>query len=272
MHEATTGAALIAAERARQIREEGHTPEHDAGHAGEDLAIAACCYALPTTMRKFKRDAPLNPYEHLDPADLARVVPVLWPWTYEAWKPSDDRVRELAKAGALIAAEIDRLQPAPAEPDDNLDDEPIHRWFGLSYSNYLVVPRTLLQSMPGEWQREFVHLLEQLHAAFRYVDQTECYEVVPGTEAIVNELSTEQRKQLGITCSTDDMTDEQYEAFLDAEDGEAFYADKDGRPLDAHSYIVIPGAEEVPPYNRGRTHLEPDLKAYASARFGLEDQ
>jgi hypothetical protein len=33
-----------------------------------------------------------------------------WPWEQSTWKPSDDRVRQLVKAGALIAAEIDRLQ------------------------------------------------------------------------------------------------------------------------------------------------------------------
>ena len=33
-----------------------------------------------------------------------------WPWNVVWWKPTpDDRIRELAKAGALIAAEIDRL-------------------------------------------------------------------------------------------------------------------------------------------------------------------
>jgi hypothetical protein len=31
-----------------------------------------------------------------------------WPWRWEWWKPGN-RVRELEKAGALIAAEIDRL-------------------------------------------------------------------------------------------------------------------------------------------------------------------
>lgn len=39
--------------------------------------------------------------------------------------------------------------------------EPIHDWFGLSYSNYLVVPRSIAQSMPPAWQRQLVDLLEQ---------------------------------------------------------------------------------------------------------------
>lgn len=83
---------LIAAERQRQIEVEGYTSEHDAQHAG-DLARAAACYALPSYRR------------------VGGSVPAGWPWGAADWKPTpDDRVRELAKAGALIVAEIERLQ------------------------------------------------------------------------------------------------------------------------------------------------------------------
>ena len=38
-------------------------------------------------------------------------VPVMFPFSSVWWKPSpENRIKELAKAGALIAAEIDRLQ------------------------------------------------------------------------------------------------------------------------------------------------------------------
>ena len=101
-----TGVELIAAERQRQIDAEGWTPEHDAEHAGEGLALAACCYALPPQMRKHKHVH--GPEDYIRPSV---AVPTLWPWEGEAWKPSaGDRVRELVKAGALIAAEIDRLR------------------------------------------------------------------------------------------------------------------------------------------------------------------
>jgi hypothetical protein len=51
--------------------------------------------------------------------------------------------------------------------DENeiLDDEAIHGWFGLTYANYLVLHRTILQSMPPSWQREFVALLNELREA-----------------------------------------------------------------------------------------------------------
>lgn len=39
-------------------------------------------------------------------------LPTWWPWDESWWRPSDDPIRNLEKAGALIAAEIDRLQRA----------------------------------------------------------------------------------------------------------------------------------------------------------------
>jgi hypothetical protein len=42
------------------------------------------------------------------------------------------------------------------------EDDPIHNWFSLSYAQYLTIPRSVLQSMPQEWQRRFVKCLEQL--------------------------------------------------------------------------------------------------------------
>lgn len=86
--EVTDGVSLIAAERDRQVNEEGWTDEHDDQHANESLSVAAACYALPTNLRF--------------------TIMHLWPWARKWWKPSPDRIRDLTKAGALIAAEIDR--------------------------------------------------------------------------------------------------------------------------------------------------------------------
>jgi hypothetical protein len=97
-----TGAKLIAAERRRQVEAEGWTPEHDAQHAAGELARAAACYALPQRERTTSPGLPF---------------PRGWPWGVRAWKPEPgDRVRELVKAGGLIAAEIDRLLAAAEVP------------------------------------------------------------------------------------------------------------------------------------------------------------
>lgn len=42
-----------------------------------------------------------------------------------------------------------------------LGDPPVHLYFELTYSSYLVLERTLLQSLPHEWQERFVELMRE---------------------------------------------------------------------------------------------------------------
>jgi len=93
-----TGIALITAERVRQVTEEGWTPEHDEQHERHALASAAECY--------LNRAFYTGPFEG-PPDGMPR-----WPWDLAWWKPvkDDGGIRNLVKAGALIAAEIDRIQ------------------------------------------------------------------------------------------------------------------------------------------------------------------
>lgn len=94
-----TGAELIADERTRQVNAEGWTAFHDdSQHYSGELVSAAICYA----------EAGSGFDLEISPRDGKR--PTLWPWEPSSWKPSDDLVRNLVKAGALIAAEIDRVQ------------------------------------------------------------------------------------------------------------------------------------------------------------------
>ena len=90
----SAGVELIAHERQRHIDEEGYSAEHDSEYAHGELALAAACYALGDQTYNFS---------------------VLWPWTDGDWKPEPrNRIHELVKAGALIAAEIDRLEARDA--------------------------------------------------------------------------------------------------------------------------------------------------------------
>lgn len=57
------------------------------------------------------------------------------------------------------------------------DHDHIHVWFELTYANYLVLPRSILQSMPGDWQKRFVACLTELQEAARDVPQAEQYRV-----------------------------------------------------------------------------------------------
>lgn len=108
-----TGADRIARERSRQLSAKGYTPAHDDEHIGGELVTAAIAYAEIT----------INPCCE-DPDRSAEM----WPFS-DGWNPSEDPIRNLERAGALIAAEIDRLQRMRAGhgwPDVSLED--IAKW------------------------------------------------------------------------------------------------------------------------------------------------
>lgn len=86
-----TGAELISQERERQKRVELYTEEQDDRYVASELARAAISY--------LRYDSPMD-----DIADAEK----LWPWSCDMFKPQG-HVRNLMKAGALIAAEIDRV-------------------------------------------------------------------------------------------------------------------------------------------------------------------
>jgi hypothetical protein len=111
-----TGSERIAAERLRQITKEGFDSEHDDEHQYGELAAAACCYAAPVLLYKkqdytdgairFSDPWPVEWDRHWDNRPLQRNRDDLKdPYTLS---PSI-RIKLLTKAGALIAAEIDRL-------------------------------------------------------------------------------------------------------------------------------------------------------------------
>jgi hypothetical protein len=86
-----TGIQWVAHYRFQQIDQKGFTAETDAAHTDLDLQKAAEAYL---------REVEFGPRGDRTPRDP-------WPWDAKFWKPSTP-IRMLAKAGALIAAEIDR--------------------------------------------------------------------------------------------------------------------------------------------------------------------
>lgn len=104
------GTELIAAERRRQIEAEGWTSEHDAHHTKGQLAWAAACYVAPESVYRVELHDSYVAWREPWPIEWVpnanRGEPGYVPWR----RPATDRIRELVKAGALIAAEIDRLQ------------------------------------------------------------------------------------------------------------------------------------------------------------------
>jgi hypothetical protein len=122
----------IYAERMRQVHGEGFTTGHDDNeHDDGELARAAGCYALAAGASEPARDDMLGSGSLLT---LPRkVLRRFWPWWDDVdddgggrgdeapswskqiawWKPKDRR-RDLVRAGALIVAEIERIDRAAA--------------------------------------------------------------------------------------------------------------------------------------------------------------
>jgi hypothetical protein len=117
-----TGIELIAEERQRQISVEGWTADHDEEHDIMQLSSAAGCYIANAHNKWF--------YEHTHTSRETTTKFVVadetgdklkwvdgWPWVKE-WdkRKKHDTMKSLIIAGALLAAEIDRLN---ALNDDN---------------------------------------------------------------------------------------------------------------------------------------------------------
>lgn len=105
---------MIVAERRRQIEEEHYSSSHDDDHDEGELALAAICYAAPFTIfKKIDDGCYCDPWPWDDKHDKR-----LWDETLDEPLPAyridvNVRIRQLTKAGALIAAEIDRLLRDP---------------------------------------------------------------------------------------------------------------------------------------------------------------
>lgn len=97
--EREAGAGLIAAERARQVQAEGWTPEHDAEHQRGELADAALLYLAQAQYGQHGTYL----------SDLRTPA--------QRWIKPCNRERALIKAGALIAAELDRIARDPRRPE-----------------------------------------------------------------------------------------------------------------------------------------------------------
>lgn len=83
------GIKLIADERKRQIEVEGYDAKHDFNEPLNSIVAAAVSYAM-VDIDKQEAEA-------------------WWNWDWKYWKPKD-RKRNLVRAGALIAAALDKIQ------------------------------------------------------------------------------------------------------------------------------------------------------------------
>lgn len=112
----TSGVQEINDARARQIEQHGYHAVHDDSYTAGQLVVAAVRYANVARLGPSARNL-------IRTGDAERVdagMPLAsWPagWSATGYRIGAnnnfaDRIRELAKAGALLAAEIDRLKRA----------------------------------------------------------------------------------------------------------------------------------------------------------------
>lgn len=88
-----TGIEMIAEKVRTNAEHKSYNAAHDDQHIHSELVDAAMCYLrIVEASRRGRRRTPP------------------WPFEAKAWKPSDDPIRNLVHAGALIVAEIERLQ------------------------------------------------------------------------------------------------------------------------------------------------------------------
>jgi hypothetical protein len=164
----------------------------------------------------------------------------------------------------------------------------VHTWFSLTYANYLVVPRSVLQSMPEDWQHRFTALLGEMDQAFGHLDWP-AYDVralkrereyttvtVPCGEClgigrvdtrddsddtrfalrdVLVKLALEDPKWIG-TAWWDGVTN-----ILGGEpcpecNGEMIVEDPEGARYETPEEVGFRD-DPIPHYNRGRTKLEP---------------
>lgn len=105
---------------------------------------------------------------------------------------------------------------------------------------YVVLPRSLAESMSLPWQQQLTGLLAQFHQAHRGLSWP-LYRVVPSREEKLVDLDEEQLAEAG------------YIVELDA-DGEMIYRERSGRKVDdpANTTVLVSCLDPIPPRGAAR--------------------
>lgn len=119
METGTRAALDVIAERHRHITGEGFTCAHDDAHRTGEMALAAVAYIM-TANAAIRLVSEGHDRETIETrmAAPANTPPRFWPWSKASWKPAGIRCA-LVKAGALIIAEIERIDRADAKEADH---------------------------------------------------------------------------------------------------------------------------------------------------------
>ena len=114
---------MFDSERNRQVSQEGWSREHDDLHDKGELARMAACYSVFAALSDKHREIDTK---HAPYSSLYAVIRRMWPtnWDWRWWKPKS-RIRDLVRAGALLVAEIERLQRIEWKKLDAKEDESV---------------------------------------------------------------------------------------------------------------------------------------------------
>lgn len=157
---------------------------------------------------------------------------------------TDHAPTETAPA-ALAPASAQDLTLIPGPYDLALNsDEPIHDYFELSHATHLVMPRTILQSMPVWWQQEFVRLMRKYDQACQGL---------PEEQRDINHCVQAGDWKYPYDVPEDTLA---YLGWSYGDDRQVIY-DAQGVEHSVHTACVfVPYAQDpIPHYQRGRTRL-----------------
>ena len=149
------GVELIREERVRQYATKGFCAAHDDDHVDNELAFAGACYAM---------------LDSVDTKEFDRLWRKMWPFLVTEWSPDKSAINNLVKAGAFIAAEIDRLLRAeeedPGDVTDNVAQPCQFTWNAVTDSGHEELLHNLgiwirwLDSAKGRWTVEGSHVCD----------------------------------------------------------------------------------------------------------------
>lgn len=109
-----TGVQLIAAERKRQKTKKGYDAEHDEGESAFQLSGAAAMFIANAQNQHFKDHSHYDDKGNVARFQIREIETnkwkEVWPWQDHDGRDKADIKTSLIKAGALIAAELDRIQ------------------------------------------------------------------------------------------------------------------------------------------------------------------
>ncbi len=112
------GVGMIARERVRQVKEEKFGADHDATHTRGELVLAAAAYLMASVRGNASVAAAMWPFELVSFSPQAldvHAVDTLGQRGVVAKSVYEGVLKNLVRAGALVAAEIDRIVRAEGD-------------------------------------------------------------------------------------------------------------------------------------------------------------